>query len=265
MAGWLAETERNRTRLERLEDVAVGQVSGAMGTGNTDPQVEAIACEILGLTPDTASTQVISRDRHADYVQTLALVGASLGFSTEIRNLQRTDVLEVEENFAKGQKGSSAMPHKRNPIAANGSAVQPGCCAATPYRSRKRCPLARTRHQPQLHRANDASRLLGHSALHAAGDDQRREGSRDLPREHAPKHECVWRRGVQPAGAARFGGYGMSREEAYRVVQRNAHTAWNTAGGDFRANLEADGDVTSRLSAAELADCFAALRRRTWA
>ena len=119
VAGWLAETERNRSRLERLEaDVAVGQISGAMGTyANTDPQVEKISCDILGLTPDTASTQVISRDRHADYVQTLALVAASLErFSTEIRNLQRTDVLEVEENFAKGQKGSSAMPHKRNPI-----------------------------------------------------------------------------------------------------------------------------------------------------
>ena len=119
LAGWLAETERNRQRLERLEaEVAVGQISGAMGTyANTDPQVEALACARLGLTPDTASTQVISRDRHAAYVQTLALVGASLErFATEIRNLQRSDVLEVEEAFAKGQKGSSAMPHKRNPI-----------------------------------------------------------------------------------------------------------------------------------------------------
>ena len=119
LAGWLAETRRNAERLERLEkDVAVGQISGAMGTyANTDPEVERLTCERLGLTPDTASTQVISRDRHADYVQTLALVGASLDrFATEIRNLQRTDVLEVEESFAKGQKGSSAMPHKRNPI-----------------------------------------------------------------------------------------------------------------------------------------------------
>ncbi|MDP5123483.1 MAG: adenylosuccinate lyase, partial [Cyanobium sp. MAG_04] len=119
LAGWLAEVERNRERLERLERVvSVGQISGAMGTyANTDPQVEAIACAKLGLVPDTASTQVIARDRHAEYVQTLALVGAALErFSTEIRNLQRTDVLEVEENFAKGQKGSSAMPHKRNPI-----------------------------------------------------------------------------------------------------------------------------------------------------
>ena len=119
LAGWLAETIRNIEKMERLEkDISVGQVSGAMGTyANTDPEVEKIACNILGLSPDTASTQVISRDRHANYVQTLALVGSSLDrFATEIRNLQRTDVLEVEEGFAKGQKGSSAMPHKRNPI-----------------------------------------------------------------------------------------------------------------------------------------------------
>ena len=81
------------------------------------PKVEQITCDLLVLKPDTASTQVISRDRHAEYVQTIALVGASLDrFATEIRNLQRTDVLEVEEGFTKGQKGSSAMPHKRNPI-----------------------------------------------------------------------------------------------------------------------------------------------------
>ena len=100
------------------ESVAIGQISGAMGTyANTNPQVEQITCDLLGLKPDTASTQVISRDRHAEYVQTIALVGASLDrFATEIRNLQRTDVLEVEEGFTKGQKGSSAMPHKRNPI-----------------------------------------------------------------------------------------------------------------------------------------------------
>jgi len=103
LAGWLAEVERNRERLERLEAVvSVGQISGAMGTyANTDPRVEAIACAKLGLVPDTASTQVISRDRHAEYVQTLALVGAALErFSPEIRNVPRTAVLEVGANSA---------------------------------------------------------------------------------------------------------------------------------------------------------------------
>ena len=99
LAGWLAEILRNKKRLFTLkESIAIGQISGAMGTyANTNPEVEKITCKLLGLKPDTASTQVISRDRHAEYVQTIALVGASLDrFATEIRNLQRTDVLEVE-------------------------------------------------------------------------------------------------------------------------------------------------------------------------
>ena len=119
LAGWLAEILRDKKRLLILkESISIGQISGAMGTyANTNPEIEEITCDLLGLKPDTASTQVISRDRHAEYVQTIALVGASLDrFATEIRNLQRTDVLEVEEGFSKGQKGSSAMPHKRNPI-----------------------------------------------------------------------------------------------------------------------------------------------------
>ena len=119
LAGWLAEVLRHRDRLARLQDkIAVGKISGAVGTyANIDPKVEALACQKLGLTPDTASTQVIGRDIHAEFVQAMALLAASIErFAVEIRNLQRTDVLEVEEFFSKGQKGSSAMPHKRNPI-----------------------------------------------------------------------------------------------------------------------------------------------------
>ena len=119
LAGWLAEMQRHRERLTRLHDeIAVGQISGAVGTyANIDPEVEELTCQILGLKPDTASTQVISRDVHAEFIMTLAGLGASIErFAVEIRNLQRTDVLEVEEFFSKGQKGSSAMPHKRNPI-----------------------------------------------------------------------------------------------------------------------------------------------------
>lgn len=260
VAGWLAETERNRERLERLERVvAVGQISGAMGTyANTDPQVEAITCRLLGLVPDTASTQVIARDRHAEYVQTLALVGTSLErFSTEIRNLQRTDVLEVEENFAKGQKGSSAMPHKRNPI-----------------RSERISGLARVLRSYTVAALENCAlwheRDISHSSVERMMLPDCSVTLHFMLREMG---EVVKGLGVYPENMARnmnlYGGVvfsqrvllalvesGISREEAYRIVQRNAHTAWNTAGGDFRANLEADADVTGRLSPEQLAACF---------
>ena len=260
VAGWLAETERNRERLQRLERVvAVGQISGAMGTyANTDPQVEAITCRLLGLVPDTASTQVIARDRHAEYVQTLALVGTSLErFSTEIRNLQRTDVLEVEENFAKGQKGSSAMPHKRNPI-----------------RSERISGLARVLRSYTVAALENCAlwheRDISHSSVERMMLPDCSVTLHFMLREMS---EVVKGLGVYPENMARnmnvYGGVvfsqrvllalvesGMSREEAYRIVQRHAHTAWNSEGGDFRANLEADADVTSRLSSEQLADCF---------
>ena len=260
VAGWLAETERNRERLERLERVvAVGQISGAMGTyANTDPQVEAITCRLLGLVPDTASTQVIARDRHAEYVQTLALVGTSLErFSTEIRNLQRTDVLEVEENFAKGQKGSSAMPHKRNPI-----------------RSERISGLARVLRSYTVAALENCAlwheRDISHSSVERMMLPDCSVTLHFMLREMS---EVVKGLGVYPENMARnmnvYGGVvfsqrvllalvesGLAREEAYRIVQRHAHTAWNSEGGDFRANLEADADVTSRLSSELLADCF---------
>jgi len=113
------EIDRNLIRLEQArEAVSVGKISGAVGTfANIDPRVEEHVCRRLGLKPALVSTQVIQRDRHAQYLTTLAIIGSSLEkMATEIRNLQRTDILEVEEPFAKGQKGSSAMPHKRNPI-----------------------------------------------------------------------------------------------------------------------------------------------------
>jgi len=261
VAGWLAETLRNQERLARLKTtVAVGQVSGAMGTyANTDPQVEAITCRLLGLEPDTASTQVISRDRHADYVQTLALIGASLErFATEIRNLQRSDVLEVEENFAKGQKGSSAMPHKRNPI-----------------RSERISGLAR------VLRSYTVAALENMALWHERDISHSSVERMMLPDCSVTLHfmlremtEVVKGLGVYPENMARnmnvYGGVvfsqrvllalveaGLSRELAYRIVQRNAHAAWNSEGGDFRANLAADAEVNGALSAEQLAACFA--------
>ncbi|MEB3262787.1 MAG: adenylosuccinate lyase [Synechococcus sp.] len=260
VAGWLAEVVRNQERLERLETVvSVGQISGAMGTyANTDPQVEAITCELLGLAVDTASTQVIARDRHAEYVQTLALLGAALErFATEIRNLQRTDVLEVEENFAKGQKGSSAMPHKRNPI-----------------RSERISGLAR------VLRSYTVAALENCALWHERDISHSSVERMMLPDCSVTLHfmlhemtEVVQGLGVYPANMSRnlhlYGGVvfsqrvllalvasGLSREDAYRIVQRHAHAAWNTEGGNFRANLEADPEVTSRLDASALEECF---------
>jgi len=116
---WVDETERSIRRMEQaVETVSVGKISGAVGTyANVDPRVEAHVCARLGLKPARVSTQVLQRDRHAEYLTTIAVIGSSLDkFATELRSLQRTDILEVEEPFRKGQKGSSAMPHKRNPI-----------------------------------------------------------------------------------------------------------------------------------------------------
>jgi adenylosuccinate lyase len=261
LAGWLAEVQRNQERLERLAQVvSVGQISGAMGTyANTDPRVEAIACAQLGLVPDTASTQVIGRDRHAEYVQTLALVGVALErFATEIRNLQRTDVLEVEENFAKGQKGSSAMPHKRNPI-----------------RSERISGLAR------VLRSYTVAALENCALWHERDISHSSVERMMLPDCSATLHfmlremtEVIQGLGVYPDNMARnmnvYGGVvfsqrvllalveaGLSRELAYRIVQRNAHAAWNSEGGDFRANLAADVEVSGALSPEQLAACFA--------
>ena len=260
VAGWLAETERNRERLARLANViSVGQISGAMGTyANTDPEVEAITCRILGLQPDTASTQVIGRDRHAEYIQTLALVGASLErFSTEIRNLQRTDVLEVEESFAKGQKGSSAMPHKRNPI-----------------RSERISGLARVLRSYTVAALENCSlwheRDISHSSVERMMLPDCSVTLHFMLREMT---EVVRGLGVYPDNMARnmniYGGVvfsqrvllalvesGIPREHAYRIVQKHAHAAWNQEGGNFRANLEGDTEVTNRLSPEQIEACF---------
>lgn len=119
LANWYDETERQLERLRRLKEMmAVGKISGAVGTyANIDPRIEKIVCQNLGLNPARISTQIISRDRHAEYLFTLGLIGGSLDkFATEIRNLQRTEISEVQEGFKAGQKGSSAMPHKKNPV-----------------------------------------------------------------------------------------------------------------------------------------------------
>ena len=260
LAGWLAEVLRNRDRLVRLrKEIAVGKVSGAVGTyANVDPQIEAIACQKLGLEPDTASTQVISRDRHADYVQQLALLTASIErFAVEIRNLQRTDVLEVEEFFSKKQKGSSAMPHKRNPI-----------------RSERLTGMAR------IVRGNAVAALENVALWHERDISHSSVERVILPDSCILTHfmlkeitGLVKNLLVYPENMKRnmnvYGGVifsqrvlltlvekGMDRESAYRVVQGCAHQAWNKTDGDFYKLISQDETVTQTLSKSEIDACF---------
>lgn len=260
LAGWLAEMRRNRDRLVKLrQDVAVGQISGAVGTyANIEPRVEAIACSLLGLKPDTASTQVISRDVHAEFVQQIALVGASLErFAVEIRNMQRTDVLEVEEYFSKGQKGSSAMPHKRNPI-----------------RSERITGMAR------IIRGHAVAALENVALWHERDISHSSVERVILPDTCILIHfmlkettNLVQNLLVYPENMLRnmnvYGGVifsqkvllalvakGMSREDAYRLVQGCAHQAWNTQDGNFRKLIESSPDIQKHLSADELKTCF---------
>ena len=260
LAGWLAETLRNKDRLNSLEkDIAVGQISGAMGTyANTNPEIERITCELLDLEVDTASTQVISRDRHANYVQILALIGSSLDrFSTEIRNLQRTDVLEVEENFAKGQKGSSAMPHKRNPI-----------------RSERVSGLSRVLRSYVIAALENVALWHERDISHSSNERLM------LPDTSITLHFMITEMtaiikglGVYPNNMLNnlniYGGVvfsqrvllalvenGMSREDSYRLVQKHAHAAWNQPEGNFQKNLENDPEVINSLSLDQLSECF---------
>ena len=260
LAGWLAEVLRNRDRLVRLrKEIAVGKISGAVGTyANVDPQIEAIACQKLGLEPDCASTQVISRDRHADYVQQLALLTASIErFAVEIRNLQRTDVLEVEEFFSKKQKGSSAMPHKRNPI-----------------RSERLTGMAR------IVRGNAVAALENVALWHERDISHSSVERVILPDSCILTHfmlkeitGLVKNLLVYPENMKRnmnvYGGVifsqrvlltlvekGMNREDAYRVVQECAMSAWNKTDGDFRKLISQDETVTKTLSEAEIDACF---------
>ncbi|MEB3218478.1 MAG: adenylosuccinate lyase [Nostocales cyanobacterium 94392] len=260
LAGWLAEVLRNQQRLHTLrQTIAVGKISGAVGTyANIEPKVEALACEKLGLLPDTASTQVISRDRHADFLQQLALVTASLErFAVEIRNLQRTDVLEVEEFFSKGQKGSSAMPHKRNPI-----------------RSERLTGMAR------IVRGNAVAALENVALWHERDISHSSVERVILPDSCILTHfmlkeaiNLIKNLLVYPENMAQnmncYGGVvfsqkvllalidkGMNREEAYKIVQESAHTAWNKKDGNFQDLIFKDNRVTEKLSPQEIATCF---------
>jgi adenylosuccinate lyase len=253
VAGWVAELDRAQARLERAtEEVAVGRVSGAVGTHATvDPKVEEYVCHALRLTPDTVSTQVVARDRHASFMSALALVAGTFErIATEIRHLMRSEVGEVLEPFGKEQKGSSAMPHKRNPVL-----TERVCGLARVVRGQLVTALENTAlwHERDISHSS-AERIIFPDACSAV-DYMAQEMAKVLTGLEVRPERML--RNLQFGGGVVFSGRvllalvdsGMSREDAYLIVQKAAMQALESDGHGFRSILEADKDVMGRIGA----------------
>jgi adenylosuccinate lyase len=260
MAVWLAELERHKHRLsEAIKIISVGQMSGPVGTySNISPEVESLTCEILGLTPALISTQIIQRDRHAQYVWTLAAIGSSLDkFATEIRHLQRTDVLEAEEPFSVKQKGSSAMPHKRNPVGSENISGLARILRANSLAALENIVLWHERdisHSSVERVIMPDSTILIDYMLHRFSKIMT-----DLVvyPDNMQKNADVFGGVIySQAVMLKLIDKGLSREQAYKMVQDNAMKAWNQNAGNFKQNLLADKQVQEHLSKSEIEDCF---------
>jgi adenylosuccinate lyase len=259
MAMWLMEVRRARERLVRARAVAsFGKLSGAVGTfANVPPRVEEYVCTKLGLTPEPVSTQIIQRDRHAEYLTALALVGSSLDkFATEIRHLQRTEVREVEEPFAAGQKGSSAMPHKRNPVTCEQISGLARLLRSNAQAGLENIPLW---HERDISHSSvervilpDGTILLDYLLAKFRDIVQGMRVSPDQMRRNLHgTHGVIFSQQLLLA----LSKAGATREAAYEMVQRNAMRAWES-GEEFRDLLLADPQVRGTLSAAEIESCF---------
>jgi adenylosuccinate lyase len=254
-----AEFERNRARLVAArEEVATCAISGAVGTfANIDPRVEEYVAKAMGLTPEPVSTQVIPRDRHAMFFAVLGVVASSVErLSIEVRHLQRTEVLEAEEFFSEGQKGSSAMPHKRNPVLTENLTGLARMVRAYALPAMENVALW---HERDISHSS-VERMIGPDATvtldFALG---RLTGvidklliypetmQRNLDKLGGLVHSQRVLLALTQAG--------VSREDAYRLVQRNAMPVWR-GEGDFLALLKADADVTAALTPAQIEECF---------
>jgi adenylosuccinate lyase len=259
LAIWYEEVCRHRERLTHVrQEIAVGKLSGAMGTfAHQGPEIEEYVCAKLGLTPDPVSNQIVQRDRHASYASALALLAASIEkFATEIRHLQRTEVLEAEEYFSEGQKGSSAMPHKRNPIA-----------------SENLCGLARVVRGNSLAAMENVAlwheRDISHSSVERViMPDSTILIDYMLARitdviEHLVVYPANMKRNLDLTGGLvysqrlllRLIEKGAQRKESYEAVQRNAMASWKGEGG-LQELVGRDPFVTKHLTATEIRSCF---------
>jgi adenylosuccinate lyase len=259
LAGWVSEIRRAQGRLaEAKAQISVGKISGAVGTHATvPPDVEEKVCINLGIMVEPISTQVVPRDRHAFFVSTLAIIGASLErMAQEIRHLQRTEVLEAEEPFSEGQTGSSAMPHKRNPELCEricGLARLLRGYAVTSFEN-----VALWHERDISHSSTervtlpDACILLDYMLDMFTGIMRGLNVYPDRMRENLELTQgLVFSQRVMLA----LIDTGLSRQDAYKIVQRNAMVAWKQRT-PFRALLEADTDLTGRLDAAKLDEIF---------
>jgi adenylosuccinate lyase len=259
LALWFDETRRNIQRLRNaVETISFGQISGAVGTyEHLSPKVEEYVCDKLGLKPAPVSTQILQRDRHAEFMTTLALIGSSLEkFATEIRHLQKTEVLEAEEYFSKGQKGSSAMPHKRNPITCERIAGLSRVLRGNAQAALENVALW---HERDITHSSverivvpDSCILLDYMiSLTTNVIDKLLVYPENMKKNIDLTHGLVFSQPVLLALTKK----GMKREDAYRIVQKNAMDVWQSKK-NFREVLEADPEVKSVLSNGELTEAF---------
>ncbi|MFQ5586494.1 MAG: adenylosuccinate lyase [Thermodesulfobacteriota bacterium] len=259
MALWYDEMKRNLLRMKRARDViSYGKVSGAVGTfANLPPFVEEHVCRTLGLRCAPVSTQVVQRDKHAEYFSTLAIIATSIEkFAVEIRHLQRTEVLEAEEHFTRGQKGSSAMPHKRNPVLSENLTGLARLVRGYAQASLDNMPLW---HERDISHSS-VERVIGPDATILVDFMLARMTTlvRDLvvyPKNMEKNlhllRGLIFSQKVLLALVEK----GETRENAYRLVQRNAMKVWK-GKGDFKSLLKKDREVTKRLKRGEIDGCF---------
>lgn len=256
---WHEEVKRHITRMEDvLKVVSIGKISGAVGTyASINPRVEELVCQELGLEVAPISNQVLQRDRHADFICTLALIAASLEkFATEIRNLQRTEILEVEEGFRKGQKGSSAMPHKKNPIICERISGLARVVRGNVIPALENISLWHERdltHSSVERVILPDSSILVHYMLNQfiMVMDELVVNKERMEENLERTHGLVFSQRVMLALVDK----GLTREEAYALAQRNALKAWDTRRS-YRVLLQEDEEILAHLSKEELERIF---------
>jgi adenylosuccinate lyase len=259
LAVWYMEMKRNLKRLENaLEVISYGKLSGAVGTfANISPKIEAYVCEKLGLKPAEVSTQITQRDRHAEYFTALAILAGTMEkIAVEIRHLQRTEVLEAEESFAKGQKGSSAMPHKKNPI---GSENISGLARLVRTNSLAAMENMALWHERDISHSS-VERVIGPDSTILADYMLRRLTGiiKDLgvhPKRMLENLNKLKGLIFSQRVLIRLTDLGLKRDTAYEMVQRNALKVWNTEK-DFKTLLLEDEELMKHVSAQEIEDVF---------